>query len=113
MCNNPVVVTAFVEGEKFGSKTDGTHWKERWGNGPGGVDSWEDKSWEEADPEREGGILRWGFSNGSSSEERRRWEQHWREREHWLCGDKFVEKRELGVNGAETTVKHGNTWCRS
>ncbi|OEH75013.1 AT hook motif-containing protein [Cyclospora cayetanensis] len=44
------------KGEKFGSKVDGTQWRESWGCGPGGSDSWVDKSWEEPDREREGGA---------------------------------------------------------
>ncbi|KAL8424296.1 hypothetical protein Efla_002914 [Eimeria flavescens] len=100
-------------GEKFGSKSDGTQWRERWGCGAGGSDAWEDKSWEEADPEREGGKLRWGFSSGSSAADGKQWQQQWREREHWLCGEKFVEKNEKNQHGDEQTLKEGNQWRRS
>lgn len=74
---------------------------------------WVDKSWEEPDRDRDGGALRWGFSCGSSAAENKEWQQQWREREHWLCGEKFIEKVERHANGDEHTVKEGNEWRRS
>ncbi|KAL8271158.1 hypothetical protein Esti_004926 [Eimeria stiedai] len=100
-------------GEKFGSKADGTQWRERWGCSAGGAEPWEDKAWEEPDREREGGTVRWGFSSGSSLAECKHWHQQWREREHWFCGEKFVEKVERHSNGDEQTLKEGNHWTRS
>ncbi|KFH00557.1 putative at hook motif protein [Toxoplasma gondii VAND] len=98
-------------GEKFGSKTDGTEWREAWGRQASGEgaeeDSWIEKRWKERNRDGEG-VNEWGETEGS--EGRKRWNQKWWKKESWHGGDEFVEKWEDDGHGNKSTVKLGSTW---
>ncbi|CBZ51369.1 putative AT hook motif-containing protein [Neospora caninum Liverpool] len=96
-------------GEKFGSKTDGTEWREAWGrqaSDEGPEDSWIEKRWKECNQGE--GVKEWGETEGS--EGRKRWNQKWWKKESWQGGDEFVEKWEDDGYGNTSTVKQGSTW---
>lgn len=93
-------------GEKFGSKRDGTEWRERWGEGEDGRDAWIDKSWKEVGGE--GRVNEWGETEGS--EGCKRWSQKWWRKHHGYGGDEFVEKWEDDGRGSQHTLKEGSSW---